>query len=210
MAEASAKEGAQDPSMEEILQSIRQIIAEDGDEAKPAANGTPAADASSVLELSNPLPAEEPPLELTPAMQEPTPPTLESAAPAPQVPPANDVLSAIDTALEAAPPPPPAPPPPAAEAASAPASPPPAPSADALLSAQAATTASASIKKLQAAVEPPLPGAMPAASPTFQSGNTVEAMVNAMLRPMIKDWLDKNLPGIVERLVAAEIRRLTK
>jgi cell pole-organizing protein PopZ len=31
-----------------------------------------------------------------------------------------------------------------------------------------------------------------------------------MLRPMLKAWLDENLPGIVERLVGAEIERLAR
>jgi len=31
-----------------------------------------------------------------------------------------------------------------------------------------------------------------------------------MLRPMLKAWLDENLPGIVERLVRAEIERLAR
>jgi uncharacterized protein len=31
-----------------------------------------------------------------------------------------------------------------------------------------------------------------------------------MMRPMIKSWLDDNLPGIVERLVRAEIERVSR
>ena len=30
------------------------------------------------------------------------------------------------------------------------------------------------------------------------------------MRPMIKDWLDANLPGIVERLVQREIERMSR
>jgi uncharacterized protein len=39
--------------------------------------------------------------------------------------------------------------------------------------------------------------------------NTLEGMVRDMLRPMLKDWLDKNLPVIVETMVKREIDRIT-
>ena len=35
-------------------------------------------------------------------------------------------------------------------------------------------------------------------------------MVRDMLRPMLKIWLDDNLPGLVERLVRAEIERVSR
>jgi cell pole-organizing protein PopZ len=38
--------------------------------------------------------------------------------------------------------------------------------------------------------------------------NTLDGLVREMLRPMVKDWLDKNLPSLVEQLVAKEIKRL--
>ena len=41
-------------------------------------------------------------------------------------------------------------------------------------------------------------------------GVTVEEIVREEVRPLLKEWLDKNLPGIVERIVTAEIRRLAK
>ena len=37
-----------------------------------------------------------------------------------------------------------------------------------------------------------------------------EETVKEMMRPMLKAWLDQNLPGIVERLVQAEIERVTR
>ena len=37
-----------------------------------------------------------------------------------------------------------------------------------------------------------------------------EETVKDMMRPMLKAWLDQNLPGIVERLVQAEIERVTR
>ncbi|MEM1380136.1 MAG: DUF2497 domain-containing protein [Pseudomonadota bacterium] len=41
-----------------------------------------------------------------------------------------------------------------------------------------------------------------------QSPVTIEGMVEDMLRPMLKAWLDENLPAIVERKVQDEIKRL--
>ena len=38
----------------------------------------------------------------------------------------------------------------------------------------------------------------------------LEGLVRDMLRPMLADWLDKNLPPMVERLVEREIARLTR
>ena len=43
-----------------------------------------------------------------------------------------------------------------------------------------------------------------------QNGRTVEDLVRDMLRPMLKTWLDDNLPGLVERLVRAEIERVSR
>lgn len=41
-------------------------------------------------------------------------------------------------------------------------------------------------------------------------GLTVEAMVREMLRPMLKEWLDENLPSVVERMVEKEIARISR
>lgn len=47
-------------------------------------------------------------------------------------------------------------------------------------------------------------------APALPAGDTsVNALVEAALRPMLKQWLDANLPAIVERLVASEIARIT-
>ena len=43
-----------------------------------------------------------------------------------------------------------------------------------------------------------------------QNARTIEDLVKEMLRPMLKAWLDENLPGLVERLVRAEIERVTR
>ena len=38
----------------------------------------------------------------------------------------------------------------------------------------------------------------------------LEAVVREMLRPMLKEWLDQNLPEIVQALVTREIARITR
>ena len=43
-----------------------------------------------------------------------------------------------------------------------------------------------------------------------QNGRTLEDLVKEMLRPLLKSWLDDNLPGLVERLVRAEIERVSR
>ncbi|TRD11340.1 DUF2497 domain-containing protein [Erythrobacter insulae] len=50
------------------------------------------------------------------------------------------------------------------------------------------------------------PGARPQ---IVRSGETsLEGMTRELLRPMLADWLDKNLPGMVEKMVQAEIARI--
>ncbi len=43
-----------------------------------------------------------------------------------------------------------------------------------------------------------------------QNPRTLEDLVVEMLRPMLREWLDDNLPGMVERLVRAEIERVAR
>jgi cell pole-organizing protein PopZ len=42
------------------------------------------------------------------------------------------------------------------------------------------------------------------------SGNTLEDLVRELLKPMLRSWLDDNLPPLVERMVAKEIARLAR
>jgi len=50
----------------------------------------------------------------------------------------------------------------------------------------------------------------PGAAPQIvRSGETsLEGLVRELLRPALAEWLDKNLPPLVERMVAAEIKRI--
>lgn len=45
--------------------------------------------------------------------------------------------------------------------------------------------------------------------PEVAGTDTLEGMVREMLRPMLKDWLDANLPRVVEGLVSKEISRIS-
>ena len=72
-----------------------------------------------------------------------------------------------------------------------------------------ATTAFARLNQaVQDSVPPP---AAPEPGPALgDGGKTIEDLVKEMLRPMLKEWLDKNLPPMVERYVEREISRLTR
>lgn len=47
------------------------------------------------------------------------------------------------------------------------------------------------------------------ASPSANPNLTLEALIKTMLEPMLKAWLDANMPEIVERMAQNEIKRLT-
>ncbi len=92
-----------------------------------------------------------------------------------------------------APPPAPvaAPPPPAAPQPSAP------PPVERLMSPDTDRVASSAFANL-------------ATTMLSRNARTLDDLVQDMMRPMIKTWLDDNLPGIVERLVKAEIERVAR
>ncbi len=47
-------------------------------------------------------------------------------------------------------------------------------------------------------------------TPMPAAGRSLEDVVCEMLRPMLREWMDSHLPGIVERLVKAEIERVAR
>jgi cell pole-organizing protein PopZ len=79
------------------------------------------------------------------------------------------------------------------------------PTEEELVSAASADAARQSLEALTAAVAPP---ATPAPAPAA-AGRSMEDVVLDALRPMLKDWLDTNLPAMVEAMVAKEIGRIT-
>ncbi|WNO52992.1 DUF2497 domain-containing protein [Stakelama saccharophila] len=74
------------------------------------------------------------------------------------------------------------------------------PGAETILSTHAAAASRGQLETLsRMIVKPDQPGS-----------DTLEGMVREMLRPMLRDWLDANLPSMVERMVAKEISRITE
>lgn len=211
MAEQSAQ---QEPSMEEILASIRRIISEDGEEE--AAGDVPA-EAAGPVAVDDPAPVAEPEPEPEAIAAEPEPESEPEPEPEPE-----------PVAAEAAPEP--EPDPVAAETAPEPVA---AmddfdtidatePIEDAgediddvleltdvvgeggdpsepIVSHLTAAATSGHLKALSGLMVQNYPG----------SENTLEALVREMLKPMLREWLDANLPTLVEQMVNREIARIS-
>lgn len=182
----------QDPSIEEILDSIRQIISDD-DEGAPAQEAPPAPVADDVIELTEKAPAakEE---EILVDMKE-----LEEALAEPEPAP-----------TAAAPPPPPPPPKPEPRPEPKPEAP---PKAAAPVDKNKDITDDLSTILTRNA-EDSVMGAFTEltkrASIDKGEGHTVEDVVREELKPMLKQWLDKHLPSMVERLLQKEMERISK
>lgn len=170
----SESKGQHEPSMEEILASIRRIIAEDGEQ--PAAAPAPAATAVAAPQPAPAAKSEEI-LELTEVVEE----HPAEAAPEPE-------------------PPKPEPPPAAVPQAGD--------GADRLVSdaaAAASIAALSQIHQLGSQSEKRMSDI-----PMGEGQRTIEDMVREMLRPLLKEWLDSNLPHLVERVVQEEVSRLVR
>ncbi|MDO9367096.1 MAG: DUF2497 domain-containing protein [Sphingopyxis sp.] len=81
-----------------------------------------------------------------------------------------------------------------------------APETEELVSEASADAARQSLEALTAAVAP---AAVATVAAPVAAGRTMEDVVLDALRPMLKDWLDTNLPPLVEAMVAKEISRIT-
>lgn len=195
----SAQPKPNEPSMEEILASIRRIIADD--EVKPAEASAPAptpepSPAAPQLQLVEEIDDDvldlgaEASLVVSPAMAEPEPPAV-AIQPSLDV----DFLEAAETEFKPQPEPPAQMfvPPAFVPAQSAP------PSLDmaALISEQAGSAVNNAFGALAHTV-------------LTNNARTLEDLVKDMLKPMLKTWLDDNLPTMVERLVRAEIERVAR
>ena len=198
----------QDPSMEEILTSIRRIISEDeeaaaeetadGDTAKgesqggtadgdqPNAQTEPESEAGAVdedvLELTQMVQEDGSTVDLADGEPEPEPepePGPEpEPEPQPELEPEPEPEPAVSEGVEA------------------------------LISEAAAAASVDAISRLAEAAQPkPLE---PSGLTFSESGRTVEDLVVEMIRPMLRDWLDRNLPTLVERIVQKEIRKLVR
>lgn len=154
-----------DPSMEDILASIRRILSDD----EQAAPGSPAASTATgghddVLPLSEDM--------LVPSAPPSTPAPMAA-------PPAASPPHAV------------------APAAPEPAAP------ERLVAPEAAAAAASSVSSLvRTLVQERETLAV------HRGGPTIEEIVREEIRPLLKEWLDSNLPPLVERLVRAEIERV--
>jgi cell pole-organizing protein PopZ len=185
--------------MEEILASIRRIISEDD---APAAEAATAPEPEPVEEASPAL------MDETPSMQEPEAEeeildlTDRYEAPAAETIGDLDVTAPADE-------PEPEPFPTSFAEPERPAAREPEPSAssvpyDSLVGDSAAAASASAFAGLSAAFRQPEP------VPTGGVGPTIDDLARSLLRPMLKDWLDANLPGIVEAAVKKEVERIAR
>lgn len=181
----SEPKSQQDPSMEEILTSIRRIISADGrdDEGNAEADGE-----EEILELTEEAPDEfrhsvepdkltesGPPAAVAAEPEsgsDPEPGSRDAEAPELKDPPFRGRVAELD---------------------------------ESLISKGSARASERSLAALAAAV-----GRQRHSPALGMSERTLEDLVKEVMRPMIKEWLDSNLPGLVERLVEREIDRLSR
>jgi len=176
-----------EPSMEEILSSIKRIIAEE--ESGPTrgrrmgrvvqAPVEEEEDEDEVLELSEPVEAVAP---------QPEPQPEPPAAVQPERRPEPVAVAPEPVRAESKP-------------VSQPVTPPPAPAAvpEAIVSSQTVAASRGALDQLARLMVKPEPG----------SDGTLEGLVREMLKPVLREWLDANLPGMVEAMVQSEIKRIT-
>ncbi|GAA3713493.1 pole-organizing protein PopZ [Sphingomonas cynarae] len=187
-----------EPSMEEILSSIKRIMAEEGEgpvrsrrPARPIATTASSVsyddEGDSILELDDPI---APMPRITPEPVVAPRPMIMASTPRHE-----PVAEEADEPVPAPPPPRPAVSEPDADAV------------EPLVSDRAATASRQAIDQLTRTLSAAAPAATPAGAPTADA--SLEGLVREMLRPMLRDWLDSRLPAIVEQHVAAEIARIT-
>jgi uncharacterized protein len=187
MAREMSEPNAQEPTMEEILASIRRIISEDEPPAEAAAEPEPVAVAAPA-----PAPAPAPTL-----VEEEEDDVLEltERAPEPEV---LETLGDLDVYVAPEPEPEPEP------VAHYEPEPEPAPvyaaavDNESLVSAPVAASAASSFGQLAHRI------AMP------KEGRTLEDVVSELLNPLLAAWLDEHLPAIVQAKVEEEVERIAR
>lgn len=209
MAQSNAE---QEPTMEEILASIRRIINEDDEpqaDAAPA-EAQPAPQPEAAAEPEPEFQAEPEPefdaepddagsdddvLELTDRVEDEGEGTSPMAI--------ADDLMIVDREDEtepvSEPEPAPEPEPVMAQAPKPDPSPAPAEDDDSLLAEPAASAAAGAFAALTENLRV-----------SSDNGQTLEGIVRELMRPMLKQWLDENLPSIVEAKVQEEIERVAR
>jgi uncharacterized protein len=167
--------------MEEILASIRSIIADDREPPTPAPAPKPPVGSGPQIVFSNDsIPAAR---AVSPAPE----PAAESIAPEPAISvlPTTPKIAWEKTAAPAEPIAP------QIEATAVPVD------EERFVSPETDAAVTASFNALSASV-------------AMQSSEMIESLTREMLRPMLKSWLDDNLPSLVERLVRTEIQRVAR
>ncbi len=184
----------QDQSMEEILQSIKRIIADDDEAEAPVAaevsetGGTDSSEVkgSDVLELKD---------------------LVEEGGVEPEIEAADPLSALLDNDVPMAPSAPA--PEPIPEPASAAGNDDILSSIDSLLTSETTQASSSAIQQLKQVNYQADTTPAPVEKVAFRSGATVEDLVVESLKPELKAWLNANLPQIVERMVQAEIKKIS-
>ncbi len=181
----------QEPSIEEILASIRQIISDDDEQVAPVEAEAPPPPPPPAKKAAPPPPPppepepEEEVLELTESMRETPRQPIEVDL--------REIEAEINARLDE---PEPGPEPEPYEEIM---------SKEPIISGQTAASALGSMTKLA--------GRMPVSRTgdyRKYDGVTLEDIVHELLHPMLKEWMDKNLPDLVERLVQRELEKLAR
>lgn len=196
MSSMADKTPDQEPSIEEILASIRQIISDDDDkDAAPApaqAKKEPAPTPAPEPEPEAEIEEEDDVLELTEAD------AISVPEPEPEPEEIEEEFIEVDLQdIEEEPlPEEEVPAMPTAETR-------PSDDGDSILSAETRKAAVFSMAKLA--------GNMPINRPNHNVGSvTLEDIVREILNPMLRDWMDQNLPPMVERIVQKELEKLAR
>lgn len=188
--------------MEEILASIRKIISDDGSEGPAASKPERVADVidlTEVVEEGKAIAAKgiSAAMAVAATKADAAPPTVRMMAPeaesaAVPEPPAAPKIAAITE------PPMPAEKPEVERQAKA---------RESLVSAAAAEASARAFGALSASLDA---AHGPAGLPLGQGNRTLQDLVRELLKPMLRDWLEVNLPTVVDRLVQKEIRELVR
>lgn len=191
----SEEENQEEPTMEEILASIRRIISEDGDDEKPPV----------VDEFDEPAPAVEP---VKQAVSAPEPAPAPEPEPEPVFEPEEeDVLDLTEVAIEEPAPEPTPEPVRVFEPDDDDEEPLPEPIDLERVAQPERLVADVTERATQASFDM-LSGLMVAGY--SGAGNTLEALVRELLKPMLKSYLDDNLPRIVNDMVEKEVARIAR
>lgn len=176
-----------EPSMEEILASIRKIISEDEEDQsapaqeKPQAQARPAEASPSRAEPEAPRAPEPEMREAREPSREPMASAAVKPAEAPEEPMLEPEPESAETMKQNV----------AAAMENQ--------SEEDILDRTTAEVASQAFKNLSQSIRV-----------SEGPGKTLEDIVTEMLRPMIKEWLDANLPAIVEEKVEEEVQRVAR